>query len=100
MGESMVDGAVERFQTLVSDPFTLLGMMSNPSDFIVSESAKMIINTGTELGQSAAKLYIAASSGDAEEFSGTLGEVAAPWIVGMAFGKLGAGRGCRTNQLS
>lgn len=92
MGESMVDAAVGRFQTLVSDPFTALQMLNNPSEFAFNESVNMIVNTGIGLGQSAAKLYIAGSSGDWENFFGTLGEVAAPWLVVAAFGKLGGGR--------
>jgi hypothetical protein len=88
MGEAIVDGTIARFQALISDPLSALRTMSNPSLMVFNGSVNMIISTGTGLGQSAAKLYIAASSGDAEEFAGTLGEVAAPLLVGMVFGKL------------
>jgi hypothetical protein len=87
MGEAMVDGAIARFRAFVSDPLTALQGM-NPSTFVFFETIRMLRNTGTGLGQSAAKLYIAGSSGDWEEFSGTLGEVVAPLLVGMVFGKL------------
>src|ERR1051326_2621011 len=65
MGEAMVDGAIARFRAFVSDPLTALQGM-NPSTFVFFETIRMLRNTGTGLGQSAAKLYIAGSSGDWE----------------------------------